>query len=159
MRLSTISSIFIEIDEWFDLIKLLNHRSVNLPVRAFFLEVYFLNAIFNNCSFVQVGHKMFGNPILELPDEPVITNPPVLIFGDFLKPSVPQEDRIYEEITDMTKLRLVLQVRNYKFEKRNFILVSLWYSTEKQAASGLAAAERNCSGAWLKKRWFRHNLT
>ena len=45
-----------------------------------------------------------------LPDEAVINNPPVLIYGDFMTFGAPIENRIYEEIKDTEKLKSVLQV-------------------------------------------------
>ncbi|KAK9722971.1 AAA+ lid domain [Popillia japonica] len=57
----------------------------------------------------EVCGRCFGSPVLALPDEPIILNPPVLIFGDFMQVGAARENRIYEEIKDMTKLRNVLQ--------------------------------------------------
>lgn len=44
-----------------------------------------------------------------LPEEPVITTPPMLIFGDFMSFGAAKADRIYEEIRDLKKLRNILQ--------------------------------------------------
>ncbi|GJQ70897.1 hypothetical protein Trydic_g814 [Trypoxylus dichotomus] len=57
----------------------------------------------------EVCGRCFGTPVLMLPDEPVILNPPILIFGDFMQVGVERENRIYEEIRDINKLRNVLQ--------------------------------------------------
>lgn len=63
----------------------------------------------------EVCGRCFGSPVLALPDEPIILNPPVLIFGDFMQVGAARENRIYEEIKDMTKLRNVLQVNNKSY--------------------------------------------
>lgn len=58
----------------------------------------------------EVCGRCFGSPVLTLPDEPIISTPPILIFGDFMQLGAARENRIYEEIKDITKLRNVLQV-------------------------------------------------
>lgn len=57
-----------------------------------------------------VCQKNFQQPILEIPDDPIIEQPPILLFGDFLNSAVPKENRIYQEIPDMEKLLIVLRV-------------------------------------------------
>ncbi|KAK4872624.1 hypothetical protein RN001_014653 [Aquatica leii] len=56
-----------------------------------------------------VCNRSFGNQVLQLPDEPVIRNPPFLLFGDFLVFGANREDRIYEEFVDVNKLKNILQ--------------------------------------------------
>lgn len=56
-----------------------------------------------------VNTRSFGSPVLELPEDNVISKPPMILFGDFMQPSTPSEDRIYEEIKDMSKLQNILQ--------------------------------------------------
>lgn len=58
-----------------------------------------------------VCQKNFQQPILEIPDEPIIEHPPLLLFGDFLNSATPKENRIYQEIPDIEKLMVVLKVR------------------------------------------------
>lgn len=41
---------------------------------------------------------------------PVLKPGELLLFGDFLYPGKPKEERIYEEITNLDKLRNVLTV-------------------------------------------------
>ncbi|KAL1130882.1 hypothetical protein AAG570_012123 [Ranatra chinensis] len=55
-----------------------------------------------------VSQRTFGNPIIKLPSQEIITDPPVLLFGDFLSQAA-KEDRIYEEIKNIDKLRNSLQ--------------------------------------------------
>lgn len=59
----------------------------------------------------EVCQRTFGTPVLLLSGnaDEVIKDPPLLLFGDFMKP-VAKEDRIYEEIKDLDKLRQVLHV-------------------------------------------------
>lgn len=52
--------------------------------------------------------RFFDNSVVELGDMDKNQNrPPVLLFGDFMNP-VPKENRIYEEIVDIEKLKTVL---------------------------------------------------
>lgn len=76
-----------------------------------------------------VCQKNFQQPILDVPDEPIIENPPMLLFGDFLNSSVPKENRVYAEIPDMFKLTQVLKV-NLLYMSCNyyiFYFLYLWY--------------------------------
>lgn len=59
----------------------------------------------------EVCGRCFGTPVLSLPDDPIILNPPILIFGDFMQVGAEKENRIYEEIKDINKLKNVLQVK------------------------------------------------
>lgn len=58
----------------------------------------------------EICNRAFGSPVLHLPDVAVIKNPPALFFGDFMQFGAAKEDRIYEEILDIEKLKSVLQV-------------------------------------------------
>lgn len=69
----------------------------------------------------EICTRHFGNPVLILPDEAVIKTPPVLLFGDFMTVGAAKEDRIYEEIRDVEKLRNVLLVRSPNKEVSNFL--------------------------------------
>ncbi|XP_047348170.1 dynein axonemal heavy chain 6 [Vespa velutina] len=51
----------------------------------------------------------FDDEVISLPDEKVIEKLPILLFGDFMSFGAPLEQRIYEEITDITKIKSVLQ--------------------------------------------------
>lgn len=67
-------------------------------------KTYFYNLMKEICN------RSFATPVLQLPDEKVIHNPPILLFGDFMRFGAAKEDRIYEEIKDVDKLKAVLQV-------------------------------------------------
>ncbi|XP_031357040.1 dynein heavy chain 6, axonemal isoform X2 [Photinus pyralis] len=57
----------------------------------------------------EVCGRSFGTPVLQLPDEPIIHHPPILLFGDFIVFGAAREDRIYEELQDVNKLKNMLQ--------------------------------------------------
>lgn len=59
-----------------------------------------------------VCNRNFGTPVLMLPEitDQVLQEPPVLLFGDFIVFGAAPENKFYEEIKDLAKLRLVLQV-------------------------------------------------
>jgi dynein heavy chain len=57
--------------------------------------------------------KSFNTEVIPLPDDPIIDQPPVLIFGDFMQIGAAAENKVYEEITDMEKLKCILQVLFY----------------------------------------------
>ncbi|XP_026758308.2 dynein axonemal heavy chain 6 [Galleria mellonella] len=56
-----------------------------------------------------ICQKNFQQPILDVPDDPIIEHPPLLLFGDFLNSAVPKENRIYQEIPEIHKLMVVLK--------------------------------------------------
>ncbi|XP_045541953.1 dynein axonemal heavy chain 6 [Papilio machaon] len=56
-----------------------------------------------------VCEKNFKEPVLELPEGELIEEPPMLLFGDFINPSLPKEMRVYRELPDMEKLMAVLK--------------------------------------------------
>lgn len=58
----------------------------------------------------EVCEKYFKSSVLELSDQDLIEQPPMLLFGDFMNPSLPKENRVYQEIPDMDKLMGVLKV-------------------------------------------------
>lgn len=54
--------------------------------------------------------KYFGNPVLTLPSKHDVSQDyPVLLFGDFMT-TASKEERIYEEIRNIDKLKSVLTV-------------------------------------------------
>lgn len=81
-------------------LRVFHDRLINIEDRS-----YFYHLMSTICS------KNFQNPILEVPDDEIIERPPLLLFGDFLNPAVPKENRIYAEIPDIAKLMVVLKVR------------------------------------------------
>ncbi|XP_022919976.1 dynein axonemal heavy chain 6 [Onthophagus taurus] len=53
--------------------------------------------------------KCFANPVLQLPtDTDIIETPPVLLFGDFIVMGADKENRFYDEMKDIVKLKNVL---------------------------------------------------
>lgn len=47
---------------------------------------------------------------MRLPDEEIIEKPPILLFGDFMSFGAAREQRIYEELTEISKVRRTLEV-------------------------------------------------
>ncbi|CAH2103550.1 unnamed protein product [Euphydryas editha] len=78
-------------------LRVFHDRLINIEDKSYFYHL--MNTV---CQ------KNFQQPILEIPDDPIIEQPPLLLFGDFLNSAVPKENRIYQEIPDMEKLMLVL---------------------------------------------------
>ncbi|CAH4038360.1 unnamed protein product [Pieris brassicae] len=79
-------------------LRVFHDRLINIEDKS-----YFYHLMCNVCN------KNFQQPILEIPEEPIIESPPVLLFGDFLNSSVPKENRTYQEIPDIQKLMVVLK--------------------------------------------------
>lgn len=57
----------------------------------------------------EVCQRVFGTPVIALPEASIIREPPILLFGDFMSLAA-KEERPYEEIKDIDKLKGVLQV-------------------------------------------------
>lgn len=57
----------------------------------------------------EICTRSFGMPVLNLPDVKVLERPPTLLFGDFMRFGAAKQDRIYEEIRDLDKLKSILQ--------------------------------------------------
>lgn len=51
--------------------------------------------------------------MLRLPDEKIIERPPMLLFGDFMTFGAAREQRIYEELTEIAKVKSILEVCYY----------------------------------------------
>ncbi|EEZ99537.1 Dynein heavy chain, cytoplasmic-like Protein [Tribolium castaneum] len=79
-------------------LRVFHDRLINVEDKSYF---YFLMR--------EICGRNFGTAVLALPDQPVITNPPLLLFGDFMQYGANKEDRIYEEIRNVDKIRSVLQ--------------------------------------------------
>lgn len=56
--------------------------------------------------------RNFNNSVIELPDGPLINDPPILLFGDFIASSADAEKKFYEECPEIPKIKRILQVRN-----------------------------------------------
>jgi hypothetical protein len=54
--------------------------------------------------------RYFNTTVIPSPDDPLIDQLPILIFGDFMQIGATAENKVYEEITDMERLKYVLQV-------------------------------------------------
>lgn len=88
-----------------DLMRLFSHeclrvfhdRLVSVEDKSYFCKL-----------LAEVNTRSFSNPVLEVPED-VTLKPPIFIFGDFMNPSSPHDERIYEEIKDVRKLVNVLQ--------------------------------------------------
>lgn len=68
-------------------------------------KTYFYRLLNNICI------NTFGIEVLRLPDETIIEKPPVLLFGDFMSFGAAREQRIYEELAEIPKVRQTLEVR------------------------------------------------
>ncbi|XP_017780151.1 PREDICTED: dynein heavy chain 6, axonemal [Nicrophorus vespilloides] len=66
-------------------------------------KIYFYYMMRETCS------RSFGTPVLTFTDESIQEAPPVLLFGDFMVMGAATEDKIYEEIRDIDKMKNVLQ--------------------------------------------------
>lgn len=67
-------------------------------------KTYFYRLMSSICN------KYFQTPILDLPEDPLITHPPMLLFGDFINSATPKEQRVYCEMPDINKLITVVKV-------------------------------------------------
>lgn len=79
-------------------LRVFHDRLINIEDKSYF---YYLMR--------EICTRSFGSAVLHLPDETVHTNPPLLLFGDFMQFGANKEDRIYEEITNIDKIKNVLQ--------------------------------------------------
>ncbi|PSN37034.1 Dynein heavy chain 6, partial [Blattella germanica] len=79
-------------------LRVFHDRLINMEDKSYF---YFL--------MKEICIRAFNAVVLPLPDEPVIKQPPVLIFGDFMQIGAAAENKIYEEITNLEKFQDVLQ--------------------------------------------------
>ena len=74
-------------------------RLINVEDKSYFYHLL--------CS---VCDKNFQTPILEVPEDPIILHPPLLLFGDFINSAIPKENRHYAEIPELPKLMVVVKV-------------------------------------------------
>lgn len=79
-------------------LRVFHDRLINVEDKSYF---YFLMR--------EICGRNFGTAVLALPDTPIITKPPLLFFGDFMQFGANKEDRIYEEIKNVEKMKSVLQ--------------------------------------------------
>lgn len=93
-------------------LRVFHDRLINIEDKSYF---YFL--------MKEICQRNFGTSVLELPDVPVLANPPVLLFGDFLQVGVDRENRLYEELKNVEKLKSVLEVR---YSQSKFLRNTTW---------------------------------
>ncbi|XP_044766447.1 dynein axonemal heavy chain 6 [Coccinella septempunctata] len=79
-------------------LRVFHDRLINVEDKSYF---YFL--------MKEVCQRNFGTPVLTLPEVAIIDTPPALFFGDFMRFGAEKKDRIYEEITNIDKMRNILQ--------------------------------------------------
>ncbi|RVE44268.1 hypothetical protein evm_011063 [Chilo suppressalis] len=79
-------------------LRVFHDRLINIEDKSYFYQL-----MSNVCQ------KHFQQPILDIPEDPIIEHPPLLLFGDFLNSAVPKENRVYAEIPDVQKLMVVLK--------------------------------------------------
>ncbi|KAJ8943600.1 hypothetical protein NQ318_006602 [Aromia moschata] len=79
-------------------LRVFHDRLINAEDKSYF---YFL--------MKEVCQHNFGTPVLDLGEEKFITTPPVLLFGDFMQFGADRENRLYEELKNIDKVRSVLQ--------------------------------------------------
>lgn len=80
-------------------LRVFHDRLINVEDKSYF---YFL--------MKEICQRNFGTSVLELPDVTVLTDPPVLLFGDFLQVGAEKANRLYEELTNIDKVKNVLMV-------------------------------------------------
>lgn len=81
-------------------LRVFHDRLINVEDKS-----YFYRLLTDMCK------RQFGTDVVPLPNDEIIEHPPILLFGDFMVLGAIKENRIYQEITDVTKLKVVLQVR------------------------------------------------
>ncbi|CAH1180440.1 unnamed protein product [Phaedon cochleariae] len=79
-------------------LRVFHDRLINVEDKSYF---YFL--------MKEICSRNFGTGVVTLPDEPVIMNPPVMLFGDFLQFGAEKANRLYEELKNIDKVKSVLQ--------------------------------------------------
>lgn len=80
-------------------LRVFHDRLINVQDKSYFYRL--LNDICMNT---------FGVQVIRLPDEKIIEKPPVLLFGDFMTFGAAREQRIYEELAEMSKVKRILEV-------------------------------------------------
>ncbi|XP_076676367.1 dynein heavy chain at 16F [Andrena cerasifolii] len=87
-------------------LRVFHDRLINLEDKTYFFRL--LNTI---CA------STFAVEVLRLPDDAIIEKPPLLLFGDFVTFGAAREQRIYGELTDISKVKEILQdyLEDYQF--------------------------------------------
>ncbi|VVC96958.1 unnamed protein product [Leptidea sinapis] len=79
-------------------LRVFHDRLINIQDKSYFYHL-----------MASVCTKYFQQPILEIPEDAIIEQPPFLLLGDFLNSALPKENRTYEEIPNLEKLMSVLK--------------------------------------------------
>ncbi|XP_046489725.1 dynein axonemal heavy chain 6 [Neodiprion pinetum] len=79
-------------------LRVFHDRLINVEDKS-----YFYRLMTDMCK------RTFGTDVVALPEEEIIEHPPIILFGDFMLVGAAKENRIYQEITDVAKLKVVLQ--------------------------------------------------
>ncbi|XP_052746778.1 dynein axonemal heavy chain 6 [Bicyclus anynana] len=79
-------------------LRVFHDRLINIEDKSYFYHL-----------MSTVCQKNFQQPILNIPDTPIIDQPPILLFGDFMNSAIPKEMRQYQEIPDLEKLMVILK--------------------------------------------------
>ncbi|KAJ8737519.1 hypothetical protein PYW08_000114 [Mythimna loreyi] len=77
-------------------LRVFHDRLINIQDKSYFYHL-----------MSTVCEKHFQTPILEIPEDAIILQPPLLLFGDFINSAIPKENRNYAEIPDLPKLMVV----------------------------------------------------
>ncbi|CAK9798189.1 Dynein axonemal heavy chain 6 [Anthophora quadrimaculata] len=87
-------------------LRVFHDRLINVEDKSYFYKL--LNNICMNT---------FGSEVVKLPDEKIIQKPPVLLFGDFMTFGASKEQRIYEELVEIPKVKRTLEdyLEDYRF--------------------------------------------
>lgn len=101
MILKLLFLILISISRLFyhECLRVFHDRLINIEDKS-----YFYHLLTDTCS------RTFGDEVIRLPEDKVVRQPPLLLFGDFMSFGASKEQRFYDEITDLTKAINVLQV-------------------------------------------------
>ncbi|XP_054276499.1 dynein axonemal heavy chain 6-like [Macrosteles quadrilineatus] len=78
-------------------LRVFHDRLINLEDKTYFYHL-----------MREVCQRIFGTPVIMLPDMVPIREPPLLLFGDFMSQAA-KEDRPYDEIKDIDKMKGILQ--------------------------------------------------
>ncbi|XP_043266980.1 dynein axonemal heavy chain 6 [Venturia canescens] len=79
-------------------LRVFHDRLINVEDKSYFYRL-----------LTEICSRSFGDEIVPLPSGSIIERPPLLFFGDFMSLTASREDRIYEEIFDLAKIKSVLQ--------------------------------------------------
>ncbi|CAL7933549.1 unnamed protein product [Xylocopa violacea] len=87
-------------------LRVFHDRLINVLDKSYFYKL--LSSI---CT------STFGTEVMKLPNVEVIEKPPVLLFGDFMTFGADREQRIYEELAEISKVKRTLEdyLEDYRF--------------------------------------------